>query len=227
MHFGMNFYFPSWRLDADVILSGRGQRMAVGASYFFAPPSLRLLTTLLGGRGLFGTDHEPDGATREKQSLPPGGRGVLRGSRAHYGPLGSRGAAGCRFHWPICRQIGQRRCGRRSALRQPNAGVHLLVNFLRRTIATTDSSSRDAIANALHELAPDVQRWCARHLGPRSDLEDAVQEALIAVADALTRFRNESSMRTYAYRIVLRSAYRYRTQHREAQRSQQLHVAGC
>ncbi len=99
------------------------------------------------------------------------------------------------------------------------------MNFLRRTIATTDSSSRDAIANALHELAPDVQRWCARHLGPRSDLEDAVQEALIAVADALTRFRNESSMRTYAYRIVLRSAYRYRTQHREAQRSQQLHVA--
>lgn len=86
-------------------------------------------------------------------------------------------------------------------------------------------ASSDNVETVLRELAPDIERWCARHLGMRSDLEDAVQEALIAVADALTRFRNESSLRTYAYRIVLRSAHRFRAKHRDAQRSQPLHVA--
>jgi RNA polymerase sigma-70 factor (ECF subfamily) len=49
-----------------------------------------------------------------------------------------------------------------------------------------------------------------RFLGPGHEIDDAVQDALIELASALERFRGESSVRTYAYRIALRVAYQHR-----------------
>jgi RNA polymerase sigma-70 factor (ECF subfamily) len=61
----------------------------------------------------------------------------------------------------------------------------------------------------LRALLPHTRRWLHRLLGPRADLDDATQDALLALLDALPRFRRESRLTTYAHRIVLRTAYRY------------------
>lgn len=97
--------------------------------------------------------------------------------------------------------------------------------FSRATSSLFSGSSGDERSRVLRELAPDVQRWCARHLGPRNDLDDAVQESLVALADALSNFRNESSLRTYAYRVVQRSCGRFRQKHRHARQTAPLHAA--
>jgi RNA polymerase sigma-70 factor (ECF subfamily) len=62
--------------------------------------------------------------------------------------------------------------------------------------------------SALRALLPDVRRWIARYVGPRADLDDLVQEAMIEIVVALERFRGDSSVRTYAHRIVLRTTAR-------------------
>lgn len=60
----------------------------------------------------------------------------------------------------------------------------------------------------LRALLPDVRRWIARYAGPRADLDDLVQESMIEIVVALERFRGDSSVRTYAHRIVLRTTAR-------------------
>ena len=71
-----------------------------------------------------------------------------------------------------------------------------------------------ALESVLRSLAPDVRRWVARHLGPGPDLDDATQEALIELADALGRFEGRSKLSTYAHRIAARVAYRHAKKHR-------------
>jgi RNA polymerase sigma-70 factor (ECF subfamily) len=61
----------------------------------------------------------------------------------------------------------------------------------------------------LRALLPHVRRWLHRLLGNRPDLDDATQDALLALLDALPRFRRESKLTTYAHRVVVRVAYRY------------------
>jgi len=65
------------------------------------------------------------------------------------------------------------------------------------------------IDRVLRELFPEVRRWMFRQLGPRPELEDAVQDALSEIASALHRFEGRSSLATLAHRIVLRTSYRY------------------
>lgn len=60
----------------------------------------------------------------------------------------------------------------------------------------------------LRALLPDVRRWVARYAGPRNDLDDLVQEAMIELVVALERFRGDASVRTYARRIVMRTTLR-------------------
>ena len=66
-----------------------------------------------------------------------------------------------------------------------------------------------ALQAALRILLPDVRRWLQRQLGQRPDLDDATQDALLALAEALPRFEGRSAVRTFAHRITLRVAYRY------------------
>lgn len=70
---------------------------------------------------------------------------------------------------------------------------------------------RDDLAideQVLRDLLADSRRWIARYAGPRDDLDDLVQEAMIELVAALDRFRGDSSVRTYAHRIVLRTTAR-------------------
>lgn len=67
------------------------------------------------------------------------------------------------------------------------------------------TSADDALIRA---LLADARRWIARYAGPRGDLDDLVQEAMIELVVALERFRGDSSVRTYAYRVVLRTTAR-------------------
>lgn len=71
------------------------------------------------------------------------------------------------------------------------------------------SGDRRALEAALRGLQPDVRAWLHRLLGPRPDLDDANQDALVALAKALPTFEGRSSLRTFARRITVRVAYRY------------------
>ena len=67
----------------------------------------------------------------------------------------------------------------------------------------------EVVQQAVRALMPDIRRWLIRLLGPRPDVDDATQDALIALVDALPRFEGRSSLRTFAHRITVRVAYRY------------------
>lgn len=69
------------------------------------------------------------------------------------------------------------------------------------------------VAEVLRALAPQIRRWVQRQLGPGPDLDDATQEALIQVADALHRYEGRAKLTTYARRITVRAALRYRRRH--------------
>ncbi|MBL8970975.1 MAG: RNA polymerase sigma factor [Myxococcales bacterium] len=71
---------------------------------------------------------------------------------------------------------------------------------------------------ALRLVAPRLLRVRRGVLGPGPDAEDATQESLIALVQALPGFRGESSLATFATRIALRTAWRVRE--RRAQRAQ-------
>jgi len=73
-------------------------------------------------------------------------------------------------------------------------------------------------AAALRRVATRLLRVCRGVLGPGPDAEDATQESLIALVQALPGFRGESSLETFATRIALRTAWRARE--RRTQRAQ-------
>ncbi len=65
------------------------------------------------------------------------------------------------------------------------------------------------LEQVLRLLMPKVRRWLHRLLGPRADLDDATQDALVALAGALPTFRGDSKVTTFAHRITVRIAYKY------------------
>jgi RNA polymerase sigma-70 factor (ECF subfamily) len=71
--------------------------------------------------------------------------------------------------------------------------------------------ARDAalIERLLRELLPRVRQWALRLIGPKSDLDDAVQDSMSEIASALHRFEGRSSVATLAHTIVLRTSYRF------------------
>lgn len=66
-----------------------------------------------------------------------------------------------------------------------------------------------ALEGLLRELLPDVRRWLLRLMGPRPDVDDAAQDALIELAKSLPTFRGQSKLTTFAHRVTVRVAYRY------------------
>lgn len=67
---------------------------------------------------------------------------------------------------------------------------------------------RPTLEDTLTDLAPRVKAWLCRDLG-QNDVDDALQDALTDIAKALPKFRGDSHLDTYAYRITMRVALRY------------------
>ena len=74
-------------------------------------------------------------------------------------------------------------------------------------LAAARRGERRALERLLQRLAPRVLAGCRAVLGPaHPDVEDAAQEALLALAGALPRFRGECSLAHYAARVTARVA---------------------
>lgn len=86
----------------------------------------------------------------------------------------------------------------------------LVIPLPRRSLPVMD------VEATLIDLVPSVRAWIWRLLGPRSDFDDAVQDALVELARALPRFEGRAKVTTFAYPIVIRTAYRYMRPRRES-----------
>ncbi len=91
-----------------------------------------------------------------------------------------------------------------------------------RRSARDEAREVDVDEQVLRDLLVDARRWIARYAGPRADLDDLVQEAMVELVVALERFRGDSSVRTYAHRIVLRTTARELTKRRASQKRLEL-----
>jgi len=86
---------------------------------------------------------------------------------------------------------------------------------LREMALAASRGDREAIHRVLISVAPRVQRAARGVLGTGApDVDDATQESLIALVDALPRFRGECSVVGYATRIAVRTSLRLRRQQR-------------
>jgi RNA polymerase sigma-70 factor (ECF subfamily) len=72
-----------------------------------------------------------------------------------------------------------------------------------------DGQARVELEQTLLRLMPSVRRWLYRMLGPAGPLDDAVQDALIELAQALPRFEGRAPVESFARTISVRVAYRY------------------
>lgn len=74
----------------------------------------------------------------------------------------------------------------------------------------------DAKRHLLESIAPSVRRWCYRFVGPCADIDDLIQEAYVELFTAIPSFRGRSAFSTYAYRITMRVASRWRKRRQRA-----------
>jgi RNA polymerase sigma factor (sigma-70 family) len=66
---------------------------------------------------------------------------------------------------------------------------------------------REALARLLSLIAPSIVSAVRVVAGDRVDIEDAAQEAMIAIVDSVPRFRGQSTFLHYARRIAVRTAF--------------------
>jgi RNA polymerase sigma-70 factor, ECF subfamily len=62
---------------------------------------------------------------------------------------------------------------------------------------------RQALERVLRAEAPYVERLIARLIGPGADLEDLLQQTLIAAVESFPRYRGEAAVRTWMARIAV------------------------
>lgn len=68
------------------------------------------------------------------------------------------------------------------------------------------TGEREALASLLSLIAPSIVAAVRVVTGADVDVEDATQEAMIAIADSVGRFRGQSTFLHYARRIAVRTA---------------------
>jgi RNA polymerase sigma-70 factor (ECF subfamily) len=78
---------------------------------------------------------------------------------------------------------------------------------------------REALARLLSLIAPSIVSAIKVVAGRDVDVEDAAQEAMIAIVDAITRFRGQSTFLHYARRIAVRTAFGMRRAGRRRSRN--------
>lgn len=66
---------------------------------------------------------------------------------------------------------------------------------------------RRALEDVLGRFAPELERLLIRIVGPGADVEDVLQDALMAVVAAFPRYRGEASLRTWMTKIAVRVGY--------------------
>jgi RNA polymerase sigma-70 factor (ECF subfamily) len=71
--------------------------------------------------------------------------------------------------------------------------------------ARARQGDQDAVNELLRHIRPEVLRRCGRLLPHPEDAEEACQDALLAIAQHITRFEGRSRFRTWAYAIVTNS----------------------
>ena len=84
---------------------------------------------------------------------------------------------------------------------------------------------RRALDDVLTRHTPDLERLIVRMVGPRADVDDILQTALMAVVSAFQRYRGEASLRTWMTRITVNVVRDYLRQPRHRRVVLQL-VAG-
>jgi len=72
-------------------------------------------------------------------------------------------------------------------------------------IARATSGDRAALGELLRHVSPQLLRGLRSMLGT-TDIDDALQESLLAFIDALPAYRGETNIRRYALRIGIRTA---------------------
>jgi RNA polymerase sigma-70 factor (ECF subfamily) len=65
---------------------------------------------------------------------------------------------------------------------------------------------RSALERVFRAESPALERLIGRLIGPTADVEDLLQNTLIAAIDAFPRFRGEASVRTWLARIAVHVA---------------------
>ncbi len=71
-----------------------------------------------------------------------------------------------------------------------------------------------AVADVFRAFREPVLGLCVHLTGRRADAEDVVQEVFLAVHRALPRFRGESRLSTWIYRIAIRASLEHRARRR-------------
>lgn len=91
---------------------------------------------------------------------------------------------------------------------------------LAREVQRAQAGDAQALRRVLDAVAPEVSRVVRTVLGSSAaELDDAIQESLLAFMRALSDFRGECGVRRFAHRIAVRSALavRRRSRSRQAQ----------
>jgi RNA polymerase sigma-70 factor (ECF subfamily) len=78
---------------------------------------------------------------------------------------------------------------------------------------------REALARLLSLIAPSIVAAVKVVAGRDVDVEDAAQEAMIAIVDSVPRFRGQSTFLHYARRIAVRTAFGMRRAGRRRSRN--------
>lgn len=81
------------------------------------------------------------------------------------------------------------------------------------TIARAVGGDRAALGDLLRHVSPALLRGLRSMLGT-ADIDDALQESLLAFVDALPSYRGETNVRRYAIRIGIRTALAARRRER-------------
>ncbi len=84
----------------------------------------------------------------------------------------------------------------------------------RRLIAQIQAGERDAFERLLDAYETRVYRLALRYTGTPSDAEDVTQEIFLGVYKSLGKFRGDSSLATWIYRVALNHCLEFRRKHR-------------
>lgn len=86
---------------------------------------------------------------------------------------------------------------------------------------------REALARLLSLIAPSIVSAVRVVAGDKVDVEDAAQEAMIAIVDSVSRFRGQSSFLHYARRIAVRTAFGLRRARQRRARLAEVEIEGA